>query len=449
MKKNITFLSLIFITLLVSAQNLSAQYTIPSKMGWWYGARFGMFIHFGSYSYLGHGEWAFFSDNWSKADYQTRISAKFNPTGFDAGAIARLAKTAGMKYLVITAKHHEGFCMWQTAVESFRDTTGTKLYDLPDFTAFKDRDILLELKDSCEAQGIKFCLYYSILDWNHPSQQVNRSTYYSDMTSFYEKEAYINDMKSQLRELITKYHPAVMWFDGDWTKNSGAATLSSWWTMPDGIDLYNYLIGLDSNLIINERVCRSFGIGDFECPEQEVPDAPLSRQWETCRTMNDSWGYNAGDSAYKTPSTLIRELVKVVSRDGNYLLNIGPRGDGTVTDQTISILNGMGDWMNVYGESIYGTNRSPFSWEPQWGFYTRKPGKLYAHVFSWPANGVLKIPTLANTLNKIYLLNDPTILLNYTVHEGYIWISLPVTAPDSINSVVVVDVSGNPAAYGN
>jgi alpha-L-fucosidase len=240
-----------------------------------------MFIHFGSYSYLGRGEWAFFNDNYWKSKYQTQVSSKFNPVNFNAGTIAGLAKQAGMKYVVITAKHHEGFCMWQTAVQSFKDTTGTTLYDLPDFTPFGTRDILQELKDSCEAQGLKFGLYYSIMDWNHASQKANHSTYYSDMISTTARTNYINDMKAQLSELITKYHPAVMWFDGDWTYNSGSPTLKSWWTKSDGIDLYNYLISLDTNLVVNERVCRGFGLGDFECPEQTVPAAPLSRQWET------------------------------------------------------------------------------------------------------------------------------------------------------------------------
>jgi alpha-L-fucosidase len=449
MKKYVTLFAVLLVSILVSQQKVSAQYTIPSKMDWWYEARFGMFIHFGSYSYLGHGEWAFSTENWTKSDYQNQVSANFNPANFNAGTIARLAKKAGMKYLVITAKHHEGFCMWQTAVQSFKDFTGTKLYDLPDFTEFKTRDVLQELKDSCDAQAIKFCLYYSILDWNHPSQEIyhGENWYtYSTMASVTARTNYINDMKTQLSELITKYQPAVLWFDGDWTYNAGIPAPTSWWTESDGIALYNYLIGIDSTLIINERVARGFGLGDFECPEQEVPASPRSRQWETCQTMNKSWGYNTWDVDYKTPETLIREMVKVVSRDGNYLLNIGPKGDGTVTDQTVSVLNGFGDWMSIYSESVYGTTRSPYKTEPVWGFYTKKSGKLFAHIFSWPADGQLKVPSLTNTINKIYLMNDTTILLNYTDSNGYIKISMPVNAPNSINSVVVIEVSGVPAA---
>jgi len=445
MKKGSFLITVLLISMLFIQQRATAQYTIPAKMNWWYEDRFGMLIHFGSYSYYANGEWEFSNDNWTKSGYQTTISSKFNPVNFNGGTIARLAKNAGMKYLVITAKHHEGFCMWQTAVQSFKDATGTKLYDLPDFTVFKTRDILQELKDSCDAQGIKFCLYYSILDWNHPSQQISKGTLvYSTMASFDARTNYINDMKAQLNELITKYHPAVLWFDGDWMLNGGTPTLASWWTKNDGIDLYNYLIGLDPNLVINERVCRSFGLGDFMCPEQTVPATPESRPWETCQTMNNSWGYNINDNDYKSSKDLIQQLVQVVSRDGNYLLNIGPKGDGTVTTQSVSILKDFAAWMSNNSESIYGTTRSPYPTEPAWGYYTKKTGKLYAHVFNWPTNSILEIPSLSNTINKIYLLNDSTKSLNFTDSLGIIKITVPSIAPNSTNSVVVVSVSGLP-----
>lgn len=431
-----------FLTMLHTPQKVVAQYSIPPKMNWWYESRFGMFVHFGSYSYLAQGEWAM-SGGWSKTDWQSKVSANFNPTNFNAGSIARLAKKAGMKYLVITAKHHEGFSMWDTKVESFKDVTGTKDYDLPGFTAFKTRDILQELKDSCDAVGVKFCLYYSILDWNHSSQTGYNFT---AMKSFEARTAYITDMKAQLKELIDKYHPAILWFDGDWTYNSGAPTLASWWTKSDGIDLYNYLTGLDSSLLINERVFRGAGLGDWECPEQTIPATPESRPWETCQTMNSSWGYASWDNNYKSVQTLIQQLVRVVSRDGNYLLNIGPKGDGSVTSQSITVLNGIGDWMETYSESIYGTTRSPFSSEPAWGLFTKKNGMLYTHVFSWPANGLLKVPSLTNSIKKIYLLNDTTNILSFKDSAGYVRISVPVNAPDLNNSVVVINVTGVPTA---
>jgi len=448
MKKGNLLFTVLLLSMLFFQQIAVAQYTVPEKMNWWYESRFGMFIHFGSYSYNAKGEWAFTNDKWTKADYQTQVSANFNPVNFNGGTIARLAKNAGMKYVVITAKHHEGFAMWQTAVQSFKDVTGTKLYDLPDFTVFKTRDILKELKDSCEAQGLKFCVYYSILDWNHSSQ------YSSPLTTMISMDArtnYIKDMKAQLTELITKYHPASIWFDGDWFYNSGTPTLSSWWTKADGVDLYNYLVGLDPNLIVNERVCRGFGLGDYLCPENTVPAQPESRAWETCQTMNNSWGYTATDNNWKSSSSLIQQLVQVASRDGNMLLNIGPMGDGTVPAPSVTILQDFATWMGKYSESIYGTTRSPYSvaGEPTWGYYTKKTNKLYAHVFNWPPSHVLEIPSLTNTINKIYLLSDTTKVLSYTVGTGTVKITLPATAPDLINSVVVVNVSGLPFAQGS
>ena len=448
MKKRFIILAWMILMGVVPSFRANAQYRIPQKLKWWYNDRFGMFIHFGSYSFLAHGEWAFSIEHWKKADYQQQVSAHFNPSKFDANEIVQLAKDAGMKYIVITAKHHEGFSMWDTKVKSFKDVTGKKMYSLQRFTPFGKRDVLMELKKACDAAGIKFCLYYSILDWSHSSQEIshiNGSTY-STMKSDSARTAYIRDMKAQLKELIDRYHPASLWFDGDWTYNAGQPTPEKWWTKADGIDLYNYLIGLDSNLVVNERVCRSFGLGDYECPEQKVPDAPLGRPWETCQTMNGSWGYNKNDHNYKSTKTLVQELVKVVSRDGNYLLNIGPKGDGTVPEQTADSLKAIGKWMAVYGESIYGTTRSPFKTEPAWGFYTKKEGKLFAHVFAWPQNGVLSIPALKNSITRVYLMGDQDKALDYSVKDGKVQISLPTNAPDDDDSVVVLDVAGAPEA---
>jgi alpha-L-fucosidase len=458
-KSNIYLIVALFATILFSTQKGMAQYTIPAKMNWWYESRFGMFIHFGSYSYLAQGEWAM-SGNYTKTTYQTQVSAMFNPSKFNAGTIARLAKRAGMKYLVITAKHHEGFCMWPTAVKSFKSIDTTKLYDLREYTSFdKTRDVLKELKDSCDAVGVKFCLYYSILDWNHPSQEISRGNNtngwytFSTLTSATAKAKYITDMKAQLKELIDNYHPALLWFDGDWTYQYGdyiygTTAADKWWTKADGVDLQNYLRALDPNLIMNERVFRSAGLGDWDCSEGSILATANSRPWETCQTMNNSWGYNSGDNKYKTTKALILELVQNVSRDGNYLLNIGPKGDGTVPDESIVRLDSIGNWMDINKSSIYGATRSPYTSEPAWGLYTTKTGKLYAHVFLWPTNGLLKVPSLqsTNTIKKIYLLNDTTTLLNYKDSLGYIWISVPSKAPNSISSVVTIEVAGLPKA---
>ena len=420
-------------------------YTVPSKMDWWYQARFGMFIHFGSYSYLGHGEWAFATEGWSKPNYQTQVSAHFNPTAFNAATIAQLAADAGMKYLVITAKHHEGFAMWDSNVPSFTDTTGTKLYNMHDYAGVQG-DLLASLKKECEARGVKFGLYYSILDWNHPSQTI-RSGGVTTMTSMAARTAYIADMKAQLQELLDRYDPALLWFDGDWFGEPASPTLQDWWLKSDGIDLYNWLIARKPTLVVNERVKRDLGLGDYTVTEFGVPSAPLDRQWERCDTMNGAWGYNAGqENSYQPVKTFVQELVTCVSRDGNFLLNIGPKGDGSVTAGSVTILQGLASWMATYGDSVHGALASPYSSDPGWGRATKKNGKLFAHVFTWPTNGVLQIPALTNTVSRVYLMNNPSASLSYTVSGGQINVTVPTTAPDASDSVVCVEVSGLPTA---
>ncbi len=428
-------------TMALTPVSESYAYTVSSNMQWWSDDKFGMFIHLGSYSYYGKGEWVMHEQKISKKKYQTDISANFNPVNFDAQEIVDYAKAAGMKYIVITAKHHEGLSMWDTQVSSFKDYTGTKMYSLQQYTAFGStgRDILMELKNACDAAGIKFGLYYSIIDWNHSSQSYSDS--FTKMSSMTARTDYINDMKAQLQELVTRYNPAVMWFDGDWTKNSGDATLESWWTKSDGKALYNYMKEISPDIIVNERVCRGFNLGDFDCPEQTVPSAALSRSWETCQTMNDAWGYKkANEKDYRSTKSIVRELVTVASREGNYLLNIGPKGDGSMTAGSKKILKGMSSWMSTYSDSIYGTTRSPFSKDPSWGRYTRKDTTVYAHVFKWPTNKKLVTGKLSSkyTLSNVYLLNDPDTSLKYSVKNGKVTVKVPKNAPNKTDSVIVM-----------
>ncbi len=425
----------------------AAGYTVPSKMDWWYQARFGMFIHFGSYSSLGHGEWAFSNESWSKADYQTQVSADFKPTAFNAATIAQLAADAGMKYLVITAKHHEGFAMWDSGVPGFTDTTGTKQYNLHDYAGVQG-DLLAALKTECEARGVRFGLYYSILDWNHPSQTI-RGGGLTTMASTAARTGYIADMKAQLQELLDRYDPALLWFDGDWFGEPAAPTLQDWWLKSDGVDLYNWLIARKPGLVVNERVKRDLGLGDYAVAEFGVPSAPLDRQWERCDTMNGAWGYDASkENSYRPVKDFVQELVTCVSRDGNFLLNIGPKGDGSVTTGSVTILQGLASWMATYGDSVRGALASPYATDPAWGRATKKDGKLYAHVFNWPTNGVLQIPALTNTISRVYLMNNPSASLTYSVSGGQINVTVPATAPDANDSVVCVEVSGVPTAVG-
>ena len=438
--------------LLAGSPAALADYTVPAKMQWWSDARFGMFIHFGSYSYFGQGEWAM-DTGYTKQQYQTQVSQPFYPSSFNAATIVSLAKAAGQKYIVITAKHHEGYAMWDRTTPSFKTYDGAKIYSLAAYSGFT-RDILGELKAECVKQGIHFCLYYSILDWSHPSQTWSTepgNAGLTQMSSTEARNAYIADMKTELAELITKYDPEVMWFDGDWFTEPAyqGNTLIDWWQSADGLDLYNYLIGLKPTLVVNERVKRNFGLGDFACPENSMPSAPLSRPWEVNDTMNGwAWGYNSGaqdEASYRSVASLIQELATAASREGNFLLNIGPDGNGNVPPLTTSRLNGVGAWTSVYGNSIYGTTRSPFTSDPSWGVCTKKSGFLYCHVFNWPGT-TLTVPGITNAISNIYLMNDPGTSLSYTMSGGNIDITVPASAPDASDSVVVIECAGVPVS---
>ena len=418
-------------------------YDNAESMEWWTNAKFGMFIHFGAYSEYANGEWAMCLEQISKEDYETNIASKFNPTNFDADAITDYAVDAGMKYIVITAKHHEGFSMWDTQVDSFTDTTGEKMYSLQKYTPFGEtgRDVLKELKDSCDEKGLKFGLYYSIIDWHHASQPTIGNGGFTEMASMEARADYIEDMKAQLKELVDNYDPAILWFDGDWTGKKNNPTLKKWWTAEDGMDLWNYCKTLKDGLIVNERLCRGFDLGDYDCPENQVPklSAVPDRPWESCRSMNDAWGYKESEEDnYIATNDLIKEYVQAVARGGNYLLNLGPKGDGTVAEGAKNVLAGFGDWMDKNSESIYNTTRIPFEEEPVWGTYTQKDNVLYAHVLDVPSDNTVILAKLDSmTVDSVeYVGSDEKV--TYLDEGDSITVTLSEDAIDSADTVIKV-----------
>jgi alpha-L-fucosidase len=412
------------------------------RMRWWREARFGQFVHWGPYSVPARGEWVMYQENIPKEEYELRAAARFDPNRFRARDWVWTLADAGQRYLVVTSKHHDGYSMFETRVRGFEPLRIGRAGDHYSITDLSSRrpDPLRDLARECRRRGVRFGIYYSILDWHHRSQlPVAGGSGLTDMVPGM-KERYLSEMKEQLRELVERYDPDLLWFDGDW----GGETW--WWKAADGQALYRYLRTLKPALIINDRVKRDRGLGDFRTPEQVIPEAPLTGDWESCLTMNDHWGFHAGDQRWKSACELVRDLVDIASKGGNLLLNVGPKADGTLPWETRTRLKEIGRWMQAFGQSVYGSNASPFSAPPSWGRCTAKPGMLFAHVFDWPADRTLRLPAIRNVISGAYPLAGPRSPLSFRRAGDGIEITLPTTAVDPRDTVIVLGVDGTPEA---
>ncbi|MBL0177002.1 MAG: alpha-L-fucosidase [Ignavibacteria bacterium] len=402
------------------------------RMAWWREARFGMFIHWGVYAIPARGEWLMFNEKISAAEYE-KLPPQFNPARFDADAWVRLAKEAGMKYIVVTSKHHDGFSMYDTKVGN---------YDIVDATPFK-RDPMKELASACAKEGIRFCFYHSIMDWHHPLAKGKDFPAYRDGV-----------MIPQLRELLSNYGPVgVLWFDGEWIGE---------WTEEQGRDLSRLLRGLQPSLIVNNRIGKGRmgmegmsrdpdAVGDFGTPEQRIPESGIpGLDWESCMTMNDHWGYAAKDSNWKSARVLVRNLVDIASKGGNYLLNVGPTAEGLIPEESIARLKQIGAWMKTNSEAVVGTEASPFERTP-WGRCTvsrsRDGVRLFLHVFDWPRDGKLRVPGLGTVPSRVHALRDRFTGFPSKVEDGEVVVSLPFSEPDSLDPVIVLEFPQEPVVY--
>ncbi|MEY3349985.1 MAG: hypothetical protein RIQ50_96, partial [Bacteroidota bacterium] len=433
MRTILLFLSLIF-SISVSAQKdflKESKQERDVRMQWWRDATFGMFIHWGAYAVpagvyqgkevKGIGEWIMHSAQIPIPEYEEFVR-QFNPVNFNAKQWVAIAKNAGMKYIVITSKHHDGFCIWDSKVTD---------YDIMDASPYK-RDILKELADACKEAGVKLCFYHSIMDWHQPDAEskkdyTHQHTPHPDFATY--REMYL---KPQLKELIQKYDPAVLWFDGEWIPE---------WTEDQGRDLYNYLRNLKPDLVINNRVGKGRAgmqgmnkykdaAGDFGTPEQEILEGTSDSDWESCMTMNDTWGFKKSDTKWKSSETLIHNLIDIAAKGGNYLLNVGPTAEGVIPAASVERLSEMGDWLKVNGEAIYSTHSTKKYKENDASFTISKDGSLVYAIITQPVSGELMLKTVeVKQGSKIYMLGlkNP---LEYTVDEsGNLRIKWPSQLP--------------------
>lgn len=423
-----------------AADQQTARESVP-RLKWFRDAKFGMFIHWGLYSVLG-GEWngrqmpargelGFVDSNVEmiqeglripRAEYR-RVAREFNPAGFDAASWAALAKAAGMNYLVITAKHQDGFAMFRSAASK---------YNIYDATPFK-RDPLKELSEACRKVGIRFCVYYSHRDdYDDPNSYGN----YWEGPSTRNFEKYLDGkVLPQLRELLTGYGPlGLIWFD------------HGIYTPEQAVRIVDLVHKLQPACLVNGRV-GNYGqelVGDYQSlTDHGLPPGGMQEYFEVLQTVNDSWGYSRFDKNWKPAPVLVRQLVDAVSKGGNYLLDVGPTGAGLIPQPAVSILREMGQWLRVNGESIYGASASPFLQLP-WGRCTVKGEKLYVHIFDWPRDSVLALPGLKNEVRRAYLLAGKDRRVDFSRDRDGVTLRLRGEPVDKIDTVVVLEIAGRP-----
>ncbi|MBU3743511.1 MAG: alpha-L-fucosidase [Sediminibacterium sp.] len=449
----IVLIQCILLTQVVHAQLADKN----DRMQWWRSARFGMFIHWGVYAqwagvYNGHeqrkggAEWILNRGKIPVAVYREKAKS-FNPINYRPDEWVRMAKSAGMKYIIITAKHHDGFALFKSEASK---------WNVVDATAY-GKDLLKPLVKACKEQGMPLGFYYSqAQDWTNPggaaSRKLASEAWLNPDSSIIDSytlahnghwdpvqetgtfEQYVKTVAvPQVKELLTHYGKvAVLWWDTPTNMTVEAAReLSS-------------LLSLQPDIITNDRLKKPDFPGDIATPEQKIPGLSeiVSTDWETCMTMNGTWGFRTSDTNWKSPSVLIRNLCDIASKGGNYLLNVGPMADGSIPEASIQILGEIGKWMQVNGESIYDTHRAPFP-QPEWGRFTEKNEQdgstlLYLQIFNWPANGQIVFPLKTKSVHAIHLLSGNQ-NLTYQLSDNTLTIQVPSIAPDRLVNVIRVN----------
>lgn len=398
---------------------------------WFEEARFGLFIHWGVYSQLGDGEWVMNVQRIPIKTYE-KIPAFFNPVAFDPKEWVQMVKDAGMKYITITSKHHDGFAMYDSKISD---------YDIVDRTPYK-KDVLKMLADECQAQGIKLFFYHSQLDWHHPDYfpRGNTGVGYTGREEKGDWFKYLDYMDAQLTELLTNYGPiGGIWFDGMWDKKDAD------WRLEKTYKLIHQL--QPAALVGSNHHVTPFEGEDFQMfekdlpghnttgfsPEQTIGQIPK----ETCETINNSWGFNLQDARNKSRKDLIQYLVKAAGYGANFLLNVGPMPNGKIQPEHVGLLKEMGDWLKVNGETIYGTKGGPLS-AREWGVMTQKGNKVYVHILNWH-DETLTIPKLGKKVVSAKLFKDKS-SIKFQENDFGVSVMVPKANWDEVDTIVELEV---------
>jgi alpha-L-fucosidase len=429
----------------------AAQSGRNQRLAWWRDARFGCFIHWGAYSGPG-GEWngkpfEGYAEHLMRiqkiplAEYKAKVVAPFNPTKFDAEEWVRLIQGAGMRYLIITAKHHDGFAMWPSKVSKYNIREATKF----------NRDPMRELAEACRRHGIRFGFYYShAFDWEDPDAPGNDWDYdnpggdrklhgdlqwYNLHPDLLEKARHYVDRKAipQIRELIAMYHPDILWFDTPQKL-----------PVSEQLRVVAAVRDADPNIVINGRAARAGDrqFGDYQNTGDRAAEfRPTDGDWEAIPTTNESYGWHKFDNTHKTPEFFIRLLAKTAARGGNLLLNIGPMGTGEIDPKDQAILRGIGRWMSANADSIRGTERTPLAVQA-WGESTHRVNTFYLHVFDWPRDGKLVLGGVDGDVAQARLLAGGASFPAQRLNLSDVVITVPDHAPDAADSVIALDMIG-------
>jgi len=423
---------------LVAAGCFAAQSEVDqreARMALWRQARFGLMMHWGLYSVPANAwqglekgmdlwaEWLMYRARIPVAGYEP-LARQFNPVKFNARDWSRLARNAGMRYMVITAKHCDGFAMFRSQASK---------YNVVDATPF-GRDPMSELAAACKQEGIRLGFYYShVWDWHEPDALGKDNDWdFPDREKKDPARYYREKSLPQVAEIVNQYHPAVIWFD-----------VPTRITREQSQQFVDVVRRAKPDCVINDRVGN--GLGDYTTPEQYIPGQPPKQDFEVCMTLNEHWGYDKNDRNWKEAPVVIRNLARVAGMGGNYLLNVGPTAEGEFPPESVRILTRVGQWMKTNGESIYETAACPLG-NLAWGYCTAKPGKLFLHVFEWPRDGQLMVPGIRNTIKGAWLLADTRhkrLEVQHTNPQD-LKIAVPAKSPDTIDSVVVLEFEGQP-----